>query len=177
MAVPLQNHACKRASADDKDLLVVLLELFDQRQKVAVAADDDVRVDVLMRERHLERVEREVDVGAVLVAARRQVALDQADGVLRERAAVLAGARPVGIGNLRDDLAALLDGLENGANVELLAEGGSDADFDVVEVDENGDVQAFLLRWQIKSFQTLLFYSMRHSRTAGALPVWATRRG
>jgi hypothetical protein len=43
-------------------------------------------------------------------------------------------------------LAAFFDGLEDGADVELLAEGGSDADFDVVEVDENGDVQAVLMR-------------------------------
>jgi hypothetical protein len=37
-----------------------------------------------MRKRHLERVEREIDVRAVLVAARRQVALHHLDGVLRE---------------------------------------------------------------------------------------------
>ena len=36
--------------------------------------------------------------------------------------------------------------LEDDADVELLAEGGLDADFDVVEVDEDGDVQAFLMR-------------------------------
>ena len=74
----------------------------------------------------------------------REVALHEPDGVLRERAAVLAGARPVGVGDLRDDLAALLDGVEDGADVELLAERGLDADFDVVEVDEDGDVETFL---------------------------------
>ena len=89
--------------------LSVLLELLDERQEVAVAADDDVGVDVRVRERHFERVEREVDVGAVLVAARRQIALHEADGVLGEGAAVLAGARPVGVGDLGDDLAALFD--------------------------------------------------------------------
>ena len=102
----------------------------------------DVRVDMLMRERHFESVEREVDVRAVLVAARRHVALDQANRVLGERAAVLAGARPVGVGDLGDHLAAFLDGVENDADVELLAEGGLDADFDVVEVDEDGNVEA-----------------------------------
>ena len=146
MAVALQDHARERAAADDEHLLVVLLELLDERQEVAVAADDDVGVDVRVRERHLERVEREVDVGAVLVAAGREVALHEADGVLRERAAVLAGARPVGVGDLGDDLAALLDGVEDGADVEMLAEGGLDADLDVVEVDEDGDVQAVLMR-------------------------------
>ena len=85
VAVPLQDDARERAAADDEHLLVVLLELLDERQEIAVAADDDVGVDVLVGERHLERVEREVDVGAVLVAAGREVALHQADGVLRER--------------------------------------------------------------------------------------------
>ncbi len=144
MAVPLQDDARERAAADDEHLLVVLLELFDERQEIAVAADDDVGVDVRVGERHLERVEREVDVGAVLVAARREVALHQPDGVLGERAAVLAGARPVGVGDLGDDLAALLERFEDGADVEMFAEGGLDADLDVVEVDENGDVDAFL---------------------------------
>ena len=146
MAVALQDHARERAAADDEHLLVVLLQLFDERQEVAVAADDHVGVDVLVRERHFQRVEREVDVRAVLVAAGREVPLHEADGVLRERAAVLAGARPVGVGNLGDDLAALLDGVEDGADVELLAEGGFDADFDVVEVDEDGDVETVLMR-------------------------------
>src|SRR5438094_3771845 len=98
-----------------------------------------------MRERHFERVEGEVDVGAVLVAARRHVALDQANGVLRERAAVLAGARPVGVGDLGHHLSAFLDGVEDDADVELLAEGGLDADFDVVEVDEYRDVETILM--------------------------------
>ena len=76
----------------------------------------------------------------------RQVALDEPDGVLGQRAAVLAGARPVGVGDLGDDLAALLERVEDDADVEMLAEGGLDADLDVVEVDENGDVQAILVR-------------------------------
>src|SRR5256712_2988796 len=145
VAVALQDHARKRAAADDEDLLVVLLELLDQREEIAVATDDHVRVDVRVRKRHLERVEREIDVRAVLVAARREVALHEADGVLRECAAVLAGARPVRIRDLGDDLAALFDGVEDGADVELLIEGRSDPDLDVVEVDENGDVETFLV--------------------------------
>ena len=145
MAVALQDHARERAAADHEDFLVVLLEFLDEREEIAVAAHDDVGVDVLVRERHLERVEREVDVGAVLVAARRHVALDEADGVLRERAAVLAGARPVGVRDFGDDLAAFLDGVEHGADVELLTEGGLHADFDVVEVDEDRDVETILM--------------------------------
>ena len=72
----------------------------------------------------------------------RHVALHHADGVLREEAAVVAGALPVAVGDLGDDLAALLDGLEDEADVELAADGGLDADLDVVEVDEDGDAVA-----------------------------------
>ncbi len=97
-----------------------------------------------VREGHLEGVEREVDVGAVLVAARRHVALHQTNGMLGQRAAVLAGAGPVGVGDLGDHLAALFDRVEDDADVELLTEGLFDADFDVVEVDEDSDVETFL---------------------------------
>jgi len=96
-------------------------------------------------ERHLQGVERQVDVGAVLVAARGEVPLDQADRVLGEMAAVLAGPRPVGIGDLGDDFATLFQRFENDADVEVLAKGGADTDFDVVEVDEDRDVDSFLM--------------------------------
>ncbi len=139
VAVPLHRRAGELPAADDDDLAAVLLELLDERDEVAVAADDDEGVDVVVGEGHLERVERHGDVGAVLVAARRQVALHHADGVLREEAAVVAGALPVAVGDLGDDLAALLDGLEDEADVELAADGALDADLDVVEVDEDGD--------------------------------------
>ena len=60
-------------------------------------------------------------------------------------AAVVAGARPVGVGDLGDDLAALLERLENDADVEMLAERALDADLDVIEVDENGYVESILM--------------------------------
>src|SRR5581483_2738541 len=68
-----------------------------------------------------------------------------ADRVLRERPTVLAGARPIGVGHLGDHLAALLNGVENGADVELQAERRLDADLDVVKVDEDRDVQTIVL--------------------------------
>src|SRR5262249_7322428 len=57
----------------------------------------------------------------------------------------------VGIGDLGDDLAALLECLENDADVEVLAERVLDADFDVVEVDEHSDVVDAVLCCQKKS--------------------------
>ena len=131
--------ARERASADDEDLLVVLLQLLDERDEVAVAADDDVGVDVRVRERHLERIEREIDVRAVLVAARGQIALNELGRVLRQRAAVVAGSRPVAVGGLGNDVPALLERLEDDADVELRVERALDADLDVVEIDEDCD--------------------------------------
>ncbi len=146
VAVALEHHARERPAADHEHLLVVLLEFIDQRQEIAVAADDDEGVDVGMSERHFEGVECEIDVGAVLVAARRHVALHQANRVLGERAAVFAGSGPVGVGDLGDDFATFLDRVEDDSDIELLAQRVLDANLDVVEVDENGDVQTILMR-------------------------------
>jgi hypothetical protein len=141
VAVLLEDVARERASSDDENLAVVLLQLLDERHEVAVAADDHEAVDVAVGERHLERVERQVDVGAVLVAARRQVALDHVDGVLGQRSAVVAGTRPVAIGNFRHDVAALLDGFEDGARVEMGSQRRLHPDLDVVEIDEDCDLE------------------------------------
>jgi hypothetical protein len=149
VAVALHRQAGELPPADDDHAPAVLLQLLDQRDEVAVAADDDEPVDVVVGEGHLERVEGHGDVGAVLVAAGGEVALHHPDGVLREEAAVVADALPVAVGDLGDDLAPLLDGLEDEADVELAADGGFDADLDVVEVDEYGDAACVLLRLRI----------------------------
>ena len=163
VAVALQDNAREGAAAHDEDLLVVLLQLLDQREEVAVAAHDHVCVDVRVRERHFEGVEGEVDVRSVFVAAGRQIALHQPDGVLREMPAVLARARPVGIGDLGDHLTPLLQGVEDSADVEILSERRFDADFDVVEVDEDGDVETVLMG-QLKSFQLFILILCREGR-------------
>jgi hypothetical protein len=139
VTVPLHRQAGELAPADDDHPAAVLLQLLDERDEVAIAADDDEGVDVVVGEGHLERVERHGDVGAILVAAGREIALDHPDRMLREQPAVIAGTLPVAVGDLGDNLAALLDGFEHQADVELAAEGGFDADLDVVEVDENGN--------------------------------------
>ncbi len=166
VAVALEDDAGERPAANDEHLLVVLLELLDQREEVAVAADDHVRVDVRVREGHFEGIERQVDVGAVLVAAGRQVALHQTDGVLGEVAAVLARARPVGVGDLSDHLAALLQGVEDGADVEILTERRFDANLDVVEVDEHGDVETVLIR-QMNFLSSFYLYAASGAGASG----------
>ena len=120
----------------------VLFELLDERDEVAVPADDDIRVDVAVRERHLEGIEGEIDVGAVLITARGEVALDQLGGVLRQGTAVVTRARPVAVSNLRNNLAALLERFEDDADIELAAEGALDAYLDIVEIDEYRNLQS-----------------------------------
>ena len=142
-AVLLHHLAGELPAADDEDLLVVLLELLHQGDEVAVAADDDEGVDVVVGEGHLQRVERQVDVGAVLVAAGGHHPLHQPYGVVGHRPAVVA-ALPVAVGDLGDDLAAFLDGFEHRADVEAEAEGVLDPDLDVVEVDEYGNLESFV---------------------------------
>ena len=144
VTVLLHHLARELPPADDEHLLVVLLQLLDERDEIAVAADDDERVDVIVRKRHLERVQREIDVGAVLVAARRQVPLHHAYGVLRHQPAVIAGPLPVAVGHLGDDFAALLDAVQNRRNVELRMQRGLHADFDVVEIDEDRNFQSLV---------------------------------
>ena len=138
MAILLHRRAGELAPADDDDLAAILFELLDQRDEIAVAADDDERVDVVVSKSHLERVEGHRDVGAVLVAAGGDIALDHPDRMLGQQAAVVAGSLPVAVRDLRDDLAALFDGIEDKADVQLSADGVLDADLDVVKVDEHG---------------------------------------
>src|SRR5258708_2430528 len=58
VAILLQDGAGERPPADHEDDLVVLLQLVDQRDEIAVAADDGERVDVIVPERHLPSVQR-----------------------------------------------------------------------------------------------------------------------
>ena len=130
----------KDSAADNEHFLVVLFELLDQSDEVAIAADNHECIDMISGERHLERIEREVDVGAVFVAAGREVALNHLDRVLRHAAAVFTGSFPVAVGDLGDDFAPFLDGFENGSNIEVPVQGALDADLDVIEVDKYRDL-------------------------------------
>src|SRR3954451_8045561 len=62
--------------------------------------------------------------------------------MLRERPAVVSRARPVAVGDLRNDISALLERLEDDADVELHVQRALDPDFDVVEVYENRNLQS-----------------------------------
>ena len=148
VTVLLQDGAGEGPAAHHEDPLVVLLQLVDQRDEIAVAADDGERVDVIVRERHLERVESEVDVGAVLVAARRRdPAGPFAPRVPPVREWSLLPS-PVRVGDLGDDFAALLQRVQHGSDIELPLQCRFDADFDVVEIDKHRDLQ-FLFHFPV----------------------------
>ena len=146
MAIALENAAGEGASAHNQDALVVLLELFDQRDEVAVSADDREGRNVMPREGHLQRVERQVDVGAVLVAARRDVPLHHLHGVLRHLTALVAGAVPVAVSDFGHHLAALLERLKHYGDVKLLPQRFFDTNLDVVKINEYGEFLTFFVQ-------------------------------
>jgi len=94
---------------------------------------------VISRKSHFQGIECKIDIGAVLVASRSQVALDHLDRVLRHAAAVLTCTLPITIGDLGDDFTPLFDGLEYCADIEVPIQCAFDSDLNVVEVDKYRD--------------------------------------
>ena len=164
VAVPLQDAAGKLAPADHEHALVILLQLFHQRDEVAVAADDHKSIDVVVGKSHFQGVERQVDVRAVLVAARRHAALHHVDGVLRHLAAVLAGARPVAISDFADHLAPLLERLEDNGDVKVFPQRLLNADLDVVKINEYCNLQPFF------SHKSFFHLGRRRNSRRGGIP-------
>src|SRR2546426_1085688 len=62
MTVLLKNSARKGASPTDENFLVVLFQFFDERNEIAVTTNNDKGVDVIACERHLQRIESQIDV-------------------------------------------------------------------------------------------------------------------
>ena len=62
--------------------------------------------------------------------------------MLRERSAVVARARPVAIGNLRNNVAAFAQRFQDDPDIELHAQRALDPDLDVVEVYENRNLES-----------------------------------
>ena len=150
VTVLLQNGAREGLAAHHENRLIVLLQLVDQRHEIAVAADDGERVDVIVRERHLQRVERQIDIGAVLIAAWRGSRCTICTAYSESCAGGVLHPAPVRVGNLGDDFAPFLQGFENDAHVEFPLQRRFDADFDIVEVDEDRNLQMlfhFYLLW------------------------------
>jgi hypothetical protein len=103
VAVLLENGRGEGLAADDKYRFPVLLELIHERNEVAIAADDGKGVHMRMREGHLQGVQRQVDVGAVFVAARGGNPLHHLYRVLRHLAGGAILPSPIRIGELGDN--------------------------------------------------------------------------
>src|SRR5262249_420065 len=140
VTVLLEDGACKVSAAHDENLFIVLFEFLDQGNKVTITAHNHKSIDVIARKCHLQRIQRKVDVGAIFVASRCQVALPHLNGVLSHAAAVLAGALPVSVGDFGYHLTALFDCFENRSDVEVPIESAFDPDFNIVKVYEYSDL-------------------------------------
>ena len=144
VTVLLQDGRREGLASDDEDGLAVFLQLVDQRNEVAVAADNGESVHVVVGEGHLERIQRQVDVRAVLVAARRRDPLDHLNGIFGHLARCALLTAPVRVGELGDQVSALLERFQYERHVEFAPQCRFDADFNVVVVDKHGDIQSFL---------------------------------
>src|SRR5215472_13547288 len=60
MTVLLQNDTCKRAPANDQNLLIVLFEFFHQGNEIAIPADNDEGINMVAGKRHFQGVQREI---------------------------------------------------------------------------------------------------------------------
>src|SRR5271165_6242641 len=78
-AVALQDVARKGSPSDHKNALVVLLQFLHQSDEVTVTTHNGKSIDVMPGEGHFQRIESQVDVSAVLIAAWRHVALYHLD--------------------------------------------------------------------------------------------------
>src|SRR5262249_37715269 len=136
---------------------------------VAIAADDNERIDVISRERHFQGVQRQVDVCAVLVAARSQIALDHLDSMLRHAAAVVSSAFPVAVCDFCNDFGALLDRFKNRSDIKVPVQRALDADFDVVEVDEYRDFQTISVQKDWSPYLDLTVQLSRFSSNGSVL--------
>ena len=138
VAVLHEQVARRLADADADDVLAVLLELDDEAREVGVAREQDEGADLGTREDELDRIDREADVGRVLLGRAVGRRHDHVDRRLGERHDVLRVATPVGVGALDVDLAGDDRAAEQVAELRLQV--GADPHRDVVEIDEEGGV-------------------------------------
>ena len=119
MTVFLQNRAGEGLPTQHEYALIVLFQFVEQGHEITVSADDGEGIDVIVGESHLQRVERQVDVRTVLVAARGRVALHHLYGMFRHGAGGGFLPSPVGIGDAGDDFTAFLQRIQDGGHVKF----------------------------------------------------------
>ena len=157
MTVLLQNRARKRLAPHNKHSLVVLLQLVHQGNKIAVAADNRISIYVVMRERHFQCIQRQINIRAVLVPARRRITLHHLHRVFRQLPRRVLHLAPVCVSNLGDDFPALLQRLQHDGNIKLALQRGFYADLYIVEVNKDRDLEVF---FHIHLFKTFLLATL-----------------
>jgi len=144
VTILLQNRAGKSFASHHKHGLAIFLQLVHQRDKIAVAADNRERIHMRVRERHFQRVQRQVNVGAVLISARRWDPLHHLDGVFGHLAGGSVLPPPIRVSELGDDIAALLQRIQRQRHIEFAPQRRLESDLDVVVIDKHRDVQFVL---------------------------------
>ncbi len=119
IAGPAQEVAGGRAQADADRVLAVIAQLVDQFGEVAVAGDDRIDVDGRPGEDGFHRVDRQPDIGAILLLHPDGVELKQIDAVLQHRPAIAVKAAPVAIGSLDEQAAPRAQQIHHRRNVEI----------------------------------------------------------
>ena len=104
-----------------------------------------------VREGHLQSVQREVDIGSVLIAARRGNPLHHLHGVFRHLARGAILASPVGVSELGDDVAALLQRIQRERDVKFAPQRRLQSNLDVVVIDKHRDIQFILHSYLLHS--------------------------
>ena len=115
------------------DPLPVFLEFQHQARKIAVARQQDERPDFGPGEYQLQRVDRQPDIGRVLLVRPECRGEDEIDRRLRQGNDVLRIAAPVGVRALDRDLASNHFRVQQPA--KLVLQIGADSEGDVVKID------------------------------------------
>jgi hypothetical protein len=109
VTILLQDRRGERLASDHEHGLAVFLELVHQRNEIAVAADDGEGVHVRMRESHLQASSARLISAPFLSPRGEGNPLHHLYGVSRHLARGAVLAAPVGVSELGDDVAALLE--------------------------------------------------------------------
>ncbi len=121
MAVRLENVRREGLAAHHVHGLAVFLQLVDERNKIAVAADDRKRVDMGVGKGHLQRIERQIDISPILVTARAGQPLHHLYSILCHLPGCAFLAAPVCVGEFRNNVATLFQCIETKRYVEFPA--------------------------------------------------------
>ncbi len=99
---------------------------------------------MIVRESEFQRVQRQIDIGAVLVSPRRGIALHHLHRVLGELPRGIFQLPPVRVGDFGDNFASFFQRFEHDRNIEFALQRRFDANLDIVEVDEDRDLEVLV---------------------------------